>query len=188
MASAKNGGKNRMTDSCYTTGEIAARLGCSTGHVRKQIAAGCLVSNAKGHRHSVHRQEIVRWLIAIDWPASQIRTMFPLSGPLATVGLRPAFRPALCMESPRHFDGLLDLGIATTHVRPWGIVVDLPSLGTSATTMEFSRFSNKADRPILIALVGDDGGSDSVFDVLIPDGLSPGKIAQRVRAVRPWGK
>lgn len=176
-----------MTDE-YTTSQIAKRLGVSTGHIRNQIGKGLLTSHGTGHRHLLWRSDVCRWLISVNWPAEEIRRLFPLPGPLAIVGLRPEMMGAVVMERPQRFDVLFDLAVSLAEVRPWGIVFDLVTLGPSATSREIAQFSKGADRPILIGLSTDEGADVTVFDVLIPGGLPVGKIAQRIRAVRPWGK
>lgn len=175
----------------YTTAQVARRLHVSTGHIRNQIGSGRLVAHRDrgGKLHRMYRADIYRWLIAIDWPADQIRKAFPLPGPLAVVSLRKDhLRPAVAHEGPLWFDGMFDLAVALGEVRPWGAVADLASIGTGETISQVRRFSRVGDRPILIGITGDDGAEEGVFDILIPGGLSLGKIAQRIRAVRPWGK
>lgn len=171
----------------YTTSEIARRMHCSTQHIRNQIRKGDLKSHGGDFRHHVHHSDVVRWLISISWPAAAIRQMFPLPGPLVLVGVRDHLRKAFVMELPKYVPTLFDLALSMLEMRPWGVVVDL-SWGGVEASRQLQRYSLVADRPILIGLAGDDGVLGGIFDVVIPDALPVGKIAQRIRAVRPWGK
>lgn len=171
-----------------TTTEIAKRLHVSTAYVRRQIAIGRLASHGGGHRHSISRPDVIRWLLAAKWESEKIRGLFPLPGPLALVSVRCDLMHGFRQEKPVSVRGLFDMGRFLNEYLPWGIVVDLFGTGGGRSRDDLAVFSSHTDRPVLIALVGDDGVEPGVFDFTIPDSLPIGKIAQRIRALRPWGK
>lgn len=174
-----------------TPGQVAKIVGCHPGTIRGHIRSGSLPADRRPverDRYHIHRDALVKWLVAAGWSGSQIRKAMPMPGPLCLVGVRPemmdvfrTLRPHLYAETM--FRAAVDL----LEYQPWGIVFDLPALGTKTVCREALWYRLYTDRPLLIALHADDFDTRaSVFDFTIPDSLPPGKIAQRVRGLRPW--
>lgn len=176
-----------------TSGEVAKRIGCSPSFIRAQIRAGNLKATTfwsgradKRKEYVIHRDALIRWLISGDWPAEKIRQMFPLPGPLFVVSERREVVKCLGGETKKQFGSLFEAALAMHGEKPWGLLVDLVYLGMGLTCVSMSKFYKTIDRPVLIAIHGDDGLFAGAFDFAIPDSLPQGMIAQRIRALRPW--
>lgn len=174
-----------------TPAQVAKLIGCHPGTIRQRIREGVLsaVKNpARKSEYRIQRDSLVLWLRSAGWSGAEIRRSFPMEGPLILAGIRPELRPAFAFEPTRIRPGLFGAAIAIAEFGAWGLVIDLPMVGTARACEELKDYSVEVpDRPLLIGIHGDDfADSGGIFDAHIPDGLPVSKIAQRIRALRPW--
>ncbi len=173
-----------------TPAQVAKIIGCHPGTIRERIRTGALKatrSPVRTGRYFVHRESLIRWLLRSGWEGYEIRKACPMPGPLMTVGIRRELIAAVSQEPRRDYPGMFAAGLNVHIDPPWGIVFDLPNIGSRRVCEEIETYSSQVDRPLLIGLHGDDFVGSPVFDFLIPDSLPPAKIGNRLRALKPWG-
>lgn len=172
-----------------TPGQVAKVVGCHPGTIRERIRAGLLKASkspARKNRYHVHRDSLVRWLIASGWEPARIREAVPQPGPLFVVSSRRETLTAVHAEPKRVFGSMFEAALAMRAEQPWGLLADLMDLNVGEACMSVQKFRQVIDRPLLIAVIPDSGILANCFDFTILDSLPPGKIAQRLRGLRPW--
>lgn len=172
-----------------TPSQVAKLVGCHPGTIRGRIRDGTLKAHrspVRANRYRIHRESLVRWLVGAGWEAHRIREVMPQPGPLFVVSSRPRVLMAVHSEPRRVFHSMFEAALAMRGDRPWGLLVDVVEVGMGDTCSSVSRYYREIDRPLLIAIHSDDGVREGCFDFGIPDDLPPGKIAQRIRSLRPW--
>lgn len=175
-----------------TPSYVAKQIGCHPNTIRLRIRDGTLKADkspVSSKRHHIHRDSLIRWLLDAGWSGAQIRKMFPMPGPICLIGMRPELTKAFVAELPYlSATSLFMAAVERMEYSPWALVVDVPNIGTREVCRDLSAYRLFANRPLLIGIHGDDddGRCRDVFDITIADTLPIGKIAQRIRAVRPW--
>lgn len=172
-----------------TPAQVAKIVGCHPGTIRQRIRDGLLDANmapARKGRYHVHRGSLIRWLLDSGWAPDQIREAVPQSGPLFVVSSRRETLTAVHAEPKRVFGSMFEAALAMRVEQPWGLLADLVELGVASTCASIQSFREVVDRPVLIGLIPDSGMPAYSFDFGILDSLPAGKIAQRIRGLRPW--
>lgn len=150
----------------YGSAEVAELLGMHRNGVHRAIVTGRLLARpvregARGRslkRYTIHRDDLVRFLLGRGDSIASVRRRFPSPESLALVRTPAAVQAALGTLMPTiQCDSLFDLGRLVEAGLIWGAVLNLPELGTIETARAMRGLHGQPDRPELIALLADEG-------------------------------
>jgi len=181
----------------YGTTAAAAILGLHRNTLAHAIRQGKLKAEAVvyrsrgpvGDRYQIRRDDLMRYLLGRGAEPAAVRRLFNSAEVVALVKTPAAVQQAVARLMPTIQCGsLFELGRLAEGRKIWAAVLDLPELGTAQTAEALREYHAQADRPELIALVGDDGvrslPSPVPFDVLIGATTAPPAIAAAVLRLR----
>ena len=182
-----------MRQQWFTVRQIARLLGMGKTSVNKMLRAANVPTRLrtgveyKNAPRVVHRADLVRWLVDANFPADRLRSLLNPDGAVVLVRTPPELEVALGATRTHPTDSLFGLGVALGEVPSWAVVIDLPACGTSETCVSLAELSERADRPLLVGLYGDDGAGSAaarVFDCLLPRSARPDDLARSILGLR----
>jgi excisionase family DNA binding protein len=185
--------KGRRPNS-FTVREVADMISCSKDYILKQVNAGKLrgiklpaSEQGKQRKWRIFRDDLVRWLVAGGIPAERVRGMLNPDGRLFLVRTAADLHAAFKVPTFR-IKSLFQLGLELRARATWGVVVDLPAVGTTEAMESMAEYSKRVDRPTLIGLYGEDGLGHSPavsFDAVFDRGVYAETLARRILLLRP---
>lgn len=182
----------------FSPSQVAAMLGVGKDLVLARIRAGQLQASplARGTKggvtYRVTRSHLTQFLVANNFPLDRLRRVLNPDGAVLLCGTMPSLQHELSHAfRTRHIDSLFELGRALETVPAWAAVVNLQQTGATLAAEAFRTYFREADRPDLVALVGDDGlpvrCSPIPFDLVLPAAAPPAVLARSIATLRTSG-
>lgn len=141
--------------------------------------------------YQVSRDDLVVWMVQGGMDLRQVRSVLNPGGLLLLVRTDPHLQTCLSHVATRGVPSLFHLGRQVAREPSWGVVVDLPAIGTTECCQTLRSFAKESDRPELIGLHGDDISAAvsaqlaETFDAVIPKILPAAAQAKAIMRLCP---
>lgn len=181
-----------------STAQVGRLLGVSKTYVLELVWSRMLVpaqtlrvGKNRFNRYKFSRESVAAWLVRNGTDPRLVRAQLAPGQLLVLVRCEAALQSALAACPTRGVPSLFHLGRLVATEPCWGVVVDLPRVGTAEAADALQAFGKERARPELIGLHGDDlepaarGLLADTFDVLLPKVRGPQRLAREILALDP---